>query len=376
MFWLLLSFACGTGPTEPESPVPRAPEANRPAATARPSHPGPPPRLGQPASPPPGHAPFAVFHPELRLLVQELVGDDPAGAEARLEAFAQRNTADSFAQMMLAWSHHRRGDRDGEAAARAALPAHRRGAYDFFVDRPAPDQRALVDTYLLDSCHQNQLDGCAPVPAPRPADYPAFEQLAWASHREDRLSTWLHQPTDLRADDVGERLGIGPGMTVADVGAGEGWFTVPFALRVGETGQAVGVEVEPSYLRLLDHVAAHQPLPQLRTLSSRPGDASLPEGAFDLVFVSEVMKAVVTDAGVEADASLYEDKALPFVQTLAAGVAPGGRLVWIEHEVPVGTKKGTSVSLLSRLADDAGLTVTEVSNDYGPLQVMVIAEKR
>ena len=155
-------------------------------------------------------------------------------------------------------------------------------------------------------------------------------------------------------------------MQVADVGAGEGWFTVPFAELVGEEGLVYGVEIDLSYVRMLEHIATASQLPQLKTIHSSVSSAALPEGELDLVFVCEVMKAVVTDAQLKSSPEHYAQHALPFVQSLAAGLRAGGKLVWIEHKMAPGELGGTSLALLTRLAKDSGLQITAVSDEYGP----------
>ena len=94
--------------------------------------------------------PPAVFVPELRGILSELVSTDDS-AHQRLEGYTKRHKDDSFALMMLAWSHRQRKEFDQERAARVRIPSHRRGAYDFFIDRAPEDQLALINTYLSDA---------------------------------------------------------------------------------------------------------------------------------------------------------------------------------------------------------------------------------
>src|SRR5262245_36494385 len=48
-----------------------------------------------------------------------------------------------------------------------------------------------------------------------------------------------------------DALGIKPGMTVADIGAGSGYMSLRMAVRVGSTGKVYAEDVQPEMLRLL-----------------------------------------------------------------------------------------------------------------------------
>ena len=47
------------------------------------------------------------------------------------------------------------------------------------------------------------------------------------------------------AEDVMDRAGIKPGMTVADIGAGEGYYTIRLARRVGSEGRVLAQDILP-----------------------------------------------------------------------------------------------------------------------------------
>src|SRR5258708_29461807 len=49
----------------------------------------------------------------------------------------------------------------------------------------------------------------------------------------------------LHIDRVMDILGVAPGKTVADIGAGSGWFTVRAARRVGGSGMIYAVDIKP-----------------------------------------------------------------------------------------------------------------------------------
>lgn len=81
-------------------------------------------------------------------------------------------------------------------------------------------------------------------------------------------------------------LNIMPGMVVADVGAGSGYFTRGFAKTVGETGQVLAVDIEQ---KMLDY--NKQELEKLGMANratfilAKPDDPSISENSVDLVFL-------------------------------------------------------------------------------------------
>ncbi len=97
--------------------------------------------------------------------------------------------------------------------------------------------------------------------------------------------------TETKRDSVGEAqkvmdlAEIAPGMTVADIGAGEGYYTVRLAERVGREGRVLAQDIDREALqRLGDRVERER----LDNVSIKPGDADdphLPEDSFDRIFL-------------------------------------------------------------------------------------------
>ncbi|MGE7207323.1 rRNA adenine N-6-methyltransferase family protein, partial [Sphingomonas sp. NPDC019816] len=81
-----------------------------------------------------------------------------------------------------------------------------------------------------------QADDDRPGPFPA-ADRPVADVVSsrWSSEdARDRLR---------EADQVMDRANIKPGMTVADIGAGEGYYTVRLAQRVGKEGRVLAEDI-------------------------------------------------------------------------------------------------------------------------------------
>ncbi len=89
----------------------------------------------------------------------------------------------------------------------------------------------------------------------------------------------------LQVNRVMDILGITPGRTVADVGAGSGWFTVRAARRVGETGVVYAVDINPESIRYVDDRARREKLRNVKTILGKADDPMLPAGAVDAVLL-------------------------------------------------------------------------------------------
>jgi len=96
-----------------------------------------------------------------------------------------------------------------------------------------------------------------------------------APGREDRL----------QINRVMDTLGIRPGMTVADIGAGSGWFTVRAAHRVGDGGRIYAVDINPEAIQFIQQRTQKENLHNVSTVLSKPEDPSLPVHAIDAVLL-------------------------------------------------------------------------------------------
>ena len=89
----------------------------------------------------------------------------------------------------------------------------------------------------------------------------------------------------LQVNRVMDILGITPGKTVADIGAGSGWFTVRAARRVGEAGMVYAVDINPESIRYVGDRAHKEKLRNVKTILGKADDPLLPAGAVDVVLL-------------------------------------------------------------------------------------------
>jgi 2-polyprenyl-3-methyl-5-hydroxy-6-metoxy-1,4-benzoquinol methylase len=85
-----------------------------------------------------------------------------------------------------------------------------------------------------------------------------------------------------------EQLGLKPGMSVCDLGCGNGFYTLLMAQKVGPTGKVYAVDIQPEMLQLLSRRAAEAKIEQIDMIHSTVKDAKLPEGKVDLLLLVDV----------------------------------------------------------------------------------------
>lgn len=80
----------------------------------------------------------------------------------------------------------------------------------------------------------------------------------------------------LQIDRVMDTLGIVPGKSVADIGAGSGFFTVLAARRVGDRGTVYAVDINPEAIEYINSRAKKEDLRNVKTILGKPDDPLLP----------------------------------------------------------------------------------------------------
>jgi SAM-dependent methyltransferase len=89
----------------------------------------------------------------------------------------------------------------------------------------------------------------------------------------------------LQIKRVMDILGVTAGKSVADIGAGSGWFTVRAARRVGEGGTVYAVDINQESIHYIDNRAQKEKLHNVKTILSKPDDPLLPAAAVDAVLL-------------------------------------------------------------------------------------------
>ena len=130
---------------------------------------------------------------------------------------------------------------------------------------------------------------------------------------------WLERPE--REDEEApskalDALQLKPGMVVADIGAGSGYYTSRMARRVGPSGRVYATDIQQGMIDLLDRRIQSEGLANVTSVLGAMDDPKLPANSIDLAIMVDV----------------YHELQQPqlFLQRLKPAFKPGGRLVLLE----------------------------------------------
>jgi ubiquinone/menaquinone biosynthesis C-methylase UbiE len=102
---------------------------------------------------------------------------------------------------------------------------------------------------------------------------------------------WLNRPERIQEEnpeEMLEQLKVQPGMTVCDMGCGDGYYTIELARRVGPTGKVIAVDIQPEMLQELSRRCEQNNLKNVDMILGLPHDPKLPEGKLDLILMVDV----------------------------------------------------------------------------------------
>ena len=178
----------------------------------------------------------------------------------------------------------------------------------------------------------------------------------------------LEAPERLRWLPPGEVLGwleLRPGMTVADIGAGTGYFAIPLARAIGPTGRVWAVDLQPELLEMLQGKLAKPDAPaNIVTLEGTASSTELADSSCDIALLANVWHELDDPATALAE--------------LARILKPGGRIAVLDWRPDVERPPGPplehrlSAREVQRFFEDHGKRVNAVRN-VGQYSYLVLA---
>lgn len=97
--------------------------------------------------------------------------------------------------------------------------------------------------------------------------------------------------TEVKRDEMNEAqtvmalADIDAGMTVADIGAGEGYYTTRLAVRVGKKGRVLAQDIDAATIERLGQRVERERLDNVSIKLGAPDDPRLPEASFDRILL-------------------------------------------------------------------------------------------
>ena len=167
-------------------------------------------------------------------------------------------------------------------------------------------------------------------------------------------AAWLDRPERQREEDTQKALkliGVEKGSTVADIGAGSGYFTVRLSALVGPTGRVYANDIQQGMLDITQRRLDKAKISNVTLVLGAPDDPRLPPASLDLALLVDVYHEFLAPQAM--------------LQRLHAALKPGGRLVLLEYreedpEVPILPAHKMSVKGAKLEVEHEGFTLTKV----------------
>ena len=164
-----------------------------------------------------------------------------------------------------------------------------------------------------------------PTSTPYAGDLSIFEEPG----REKRL----------QIDRVMDLLQLKPGSTIADIGAGGGWFSVRAARRVGPKGRVIAEDINPKFIASIQQRAQREHLANIVPVLGTPDDPKLTPNSLDAALMLKVYHEIAHPPLVLAN--------------LRAALKPGARFGIIDRNGS-GADHGLKESIVRDEVEHAG----------------------
>jgi ubiquinone/menaquinone biosynthesis C-methylase UbiE len=170
---------------------------------------------------------------------------------------------------------------------------------------------------------------------------------------------------DAALDAINTAIRIAKGATVADIGAGVGFFTWRLAARIGPQGKVYAVDIQQGMLDQLRRNMAERHLANYEAVLGAEDDPRLPAGRIDLALLVDV----------------YHEFSQPqkMLRKIRVSLAPAGRMVLLEYrkedpQVPILPAHKMTVAEVKAEIEPEGFKLEQVLENL-PRQHILIFRK-
>jgi ubiquinone/menaquinone biosynthesis C-methylase UbiE len=162
-----------------------------------------------------------------------------------------------------------------------------------------------------------------------------------------------------------EELNLRPGMVVADIGSGTGFFSFPMAKKVGGQGKVLAVDIQPEMIAFLTQRSRALGLTNVIPVLGTATDAQLSPESVDLVLMVDV----------------YHEFSFPheMMQSICQACKPAGKVVFVEYRaedpsVPIKPLHKMTEAQVRKEMEDTALKWVETKTVL-PWQHIIVFEK-
>jgi ubiquinone/menaquinone biosynthesis C-methylase UbiE len=171
------------------------------------------------------------------------------------------------------------------------------------------------------------------------------QEASSAHHCFQNASYWarvFEQPERAKwqkPDEVVQALGLKPGETVIDIGAGTGYFTRRFARAVAPNGRAIGVDIEPGMVAYMKADAKKLKVANYQAHLAQPDDPQVAPREADVIFFCDVLHHV--------------DNRVAYLRKLTSALKPDGRIAVVDFQktAPLGPPTAEKISQDEMIAE-------------------------
>jgi predicted methyltransferase len=168
-----------------------------------------------------------------------------------------------------------------------------------------------------------------------------------------------------KPDQIMDALGIADGSTVADIGAGAGWFTIILARRVGPNGTVYAEDVQRQMLEAIRRRVSREGLLNVQGRLGTSTDPRLPERAIDAILVVDMYSEVDVDDRVT------------FLRNVARALKPNGRIGIVNYKPGQGgpgpsPTEGVRVEITAVEADARAAGLRAIARENLPFQYLLV----
>jgi predicted methyltransferase len=210
---------------------------------------------------------------------------------------------------------------------------------------------ALVNSQLPIANAQGQ-------PAPQPRHGRLFPPQDLGLLEQPDRALWQ------KPDQIMDAVHVADGSTVADIGAGAGWFTIRLAQRVGPKGMVYAQDVQGLFLGAIKRRVQREGLQNVETRQAHGNDPNLPAKTLDAILMVDAYQEV--------------DNRVVYLRNLANALKPTGRIGIVNWKPGSGgpgpdSNERVAQSVVETDAAAAGLKV--IDHEDLPYQYLIVLSR-